>query len=85
MNHLAAGDQLGLAWRTSIGEGSPGEGQLLARPVIADGRVFTMDGEATIRAFDARSGASVWQLEQDDADGLIGGGLAYAWAGCSPP
>ena len=54
MNHLAAGDQLGLAWRTSIGEGSPGEGQLLARPVIADGRVFTMDGEATIRAFDAR-------------------------------
>ena len=78
MNHLAAGDHLGLAWRTSIGEGSPGEGQLLARPVISGGRVFTMDGEATIRAFDARSGASVWQLEQDDADGLIGGGLAYA-------
>jgi outer membrane protein assembly factor BamB len=78
MNHLAAGDQLGLAWRTSIGEGSPGEGQLLARPVIAGGRVFTMDGEATIRAFDTRSGTSLWQLEQEDADGLIGGGLAYA-------
>jgi outer membrane protein assembly factor BamB len=78
MNHLAAGDQLGLAWRTGIGEGSPGEGQLLARPVIADGRVFTMDGEATIQAFDARSGTPLWQLEQDDADGLIGGGLAYA-------
>jgi outer membrane protein assembly factor BamB len=78
MNHLAAGDPLGLAWRASIGEGSPGEGQLLARPVVADGRVFTMDAEATIRGLDAGSGKSLWQLEQDDADGLIGGGLAYA-------
>jgi outer membrane protein assembly factor BamB len=78
MNHLAAGDRLSLAWRTSIGAGSPGEGQLLARPVVADGRVFTMDGEATIRAFDAGSGAALWQLEQNDTDGLIGGGLAYA-------
>ena len=50
MNHLAASDQLSLAWRASIGEGSPGKGQLLARPVVANGRVFTMDGEATIRA-----------------------------------
>jgi outer membrane protein assembly factor BamB len=78
MNHLAAAAQLSLAWRDSIGEGSPGEGQLLARPVVADGRVFTMDAEGTIRAFAADSGASVWRLEQDEADGLIGGGLAYA-------
>jgi outer membrane protein assembly factor BamB len=80
MHHLAAGDQLNLAWRASIGSGSPGEGQLLARPVVAEGRVFTMDAEGMIRAFDADSGALLWQLEQDDdhADGLIGGGLAYA-------
>jgi outer membrane protein assembly factor BamB len=80
MHHLAAGDQLNLAWRASIGAGSPGEGQLLARPVVAEGRVFTMDAEGMIRAFDADSGALLWQSEQDDdhADGLIGGGLAYA-------
>ena len=80
MHHLAAGDQLSLAWRASIGAGSPGEGQLLARPVVAEGRVFTMDAEGMIRAFDAESGALLWQFEQDEdhADGLIGGGLAYA-------
>ena len=79
MNHLAAGDQLGLAWRASIGEGSPGQGQLLARPVIAEGRVFTMDGEATIRAFDARSGSVALAARAGRlTDGLIGGGLAYA-------
>jgi outer membrane protein assembly factor BamB len=80
MHHLAAGDQLSIAWRAGIGTGSPGEGQLLARPVVADGRVFTVDAEGMIRAFDADSGALLWQFEQDDdyADGLIGGGLAYA-------
>jgi outer membrane protein assembly factor BamB len=80
MHHLAAGDQLNIAWRAGIGTGSPGEGQLLARPVVAERRVFTMDADGTIRAFDADSGALLWQFEQDDdyADGLIGGGLAFA-------
>ena len=80
MDHLAAGDQLNVAWRAGIGTGSPGEGQLLARPVVAEGRVFTMDAEGMIRAFDADSGEMSWQFEQDGdhADGLIGGGLAYA-------
>jgi hypothetical protein len=44
-----------------------------------------MDAEATIRALDAGSGKSLWELEQDDADGLIGGGLAYANGRRSPP
>ena len=80
MHHLAAGDQLSLAWRAGIGAGSPGEGQLLARPVVAEGRVFTMDADGMIRAFGADGGSLLWQFEQDDdhADGLIGGGLAYA-------
>ena len=79
MQHLAAGDQLNIAWRAGIGTGSAGEGQLLARPVVAEGRVFTMDAEGMIRAFDADRGSLLWQFEQDgdDADGLIGGGLAY--------
>ena len=78
MHHLAAADQLGLAWRADIGAGSPNAGQLLARPVVAEGRVFTMDAEGTIRAFDAETGAPVWTYEQEATDGLIGGGLAYA-------
>jgi outer membrane protein assembly factor BamB len=78
MHHLAAADQLRLAWRVDIGAGASGEGQLLARPVIAEGRVFTMDAEGTIRAFDADGGAPSWTFTQDEEDGVIGGGLAYA-------
>jgi outer membrane protein assembly factor BamB len=77
MHHLAAADQLNLAWRADIGAGASDAGQLLARPVVAEGRVFTMDAEGTIRAFDADTGAPVWTFEQESADGLIGGGLAY--------
>jgi outer membrane protein assembly factor BamB len=78
MHHLAAADQLRLAWSADIGAGDADEGQLLARPVVAGGRVFTMDAEGTIRAFDADGGRPVWTFEQEEADGLIGGGLAYA-------
>jgi outer membrane protein assembly factor BamB len=78
MHHLAAADQLDLAWRVDIGAGASDDGQLLARPVIAEGRVFTMDAEGTIRAFDAGGGAPLWTFSQDQEDGLIGGGLAYA-------
>jgi outer membrane protein assembly factor BamB len=78
MHHLAAADQLDLAWRVDIGAGAADDGQLLARPVIAEDRIFTIDAEGTIRAFDAGSGAPLWTFSQDQEDGLIGGGLAYA-------
>jgi outer membrane protein assembly factor BamB len=78
MHHLAAAQQLQLAWRVGIGSGDPDAGQLLARPVVASGRVFTMDAEGTIRAFDAASGQPAWTFEQDEPDSVIGGGLAYA-------
>ena len=80
MHHLAAGDDLALAWRADIGSGASGDSQLLARPVVAEGRVYTMDAQGLISAFDAASGARVWQHEPEglDADGgLLGGGLAY--------
>jgi len=78
MHHLDAADQLDLAWRVDIGAGASDDGQLLARPVVAEGRVFTMDAEGTIRAFGADSGAPIWASPQEETDGLIGGGLAYA-------
>jgi outer membrane protein assembly factor BamB len=79
MHHLAASDELQLTWRSSIGE-APEDGQLLARPVVAEGRVYVMDAAAKISAIDASTGAVVWEhqpegLDADDA--LLGGGLAY--------
>ena len=80
MHHLAANDDLKLAWRASIGSGASGDSQLLARPVVADGRVYTMDAEGAVSAFDVETGRRVWQLDPADidaGDGLLGGGLAY--------
>jgi outer membrane protein assembly factor BamB len=80
MHHLAASDDLTLAWRASTGSGASGDSQLLARPVVAAGRVFTMDAEGAISAFDVASGQRAWRLEPADldaGDGLLGGGLAY--------
>jgi outer membrane protein assembly factor BamB len=74
-HHLAANDDLRLAWRASIGSG----GRLLARPVVAGGRVFTLDAEGTVSAFDAQSGALAWRYEPLDLldEEELGGGLAY--------
>ena len=78
-HHLAADDDLQLAWSASIGTGSAGSGQLLARPVVAEGRVFTMDADGTISAFDAQSGSLAWRYEPEELtdEAELGGGLAY--------
>jgi outer membrane protein assembly factor BamB len=69
------------AWRASIGKGSSGTARLNATPVVADGKVFTIDTEAGVRAFDAATGQLLWQavvrLEKRDARAAFGGGVSY--------
>lgn len=81
MHHLAGGDRLLPLWQTKIGEGSGDDGRILTPPVIADGRIFTIDAIAEISAFDAKNGKLLWRidprLEGGEGDGF-GGGLAYA-------
>jgi outer membrane protein assembly factor BamB len=60
LGHLVAGANLSRAWTASIGEGSTRRALLNATPVIAGGRVYTIDTGATVRAFDAASGRPVW-------------------------
>jgi outer membrane protein assembly factor BamB len=81
MGHLAIGQSLGQAWEASIGEGGSVKGRLGAAPVTADGRVFTIDTQSTVRAFDARTGAQAWAtqfgVEKANRASLFGGGLAF--------
>ncbi len=81
MGHLALGSNLGLAWNTMIGQGSSKDARLAAGPVVADGRVYTIDTTSTVRAFDVRTGAPVWTasfgFEKDNRNALFGGGVAY--------
>jgi len=83
MQNLALGDAPKEAWSASIGSGKSAEWKHLAAPVMADGRVFTMDTDSSVSAFDADTGARIWQAdataESDDVgSGDVGGGIAYA-------
>jgi outer membrane protein assembly factor BamB len=55
--------------------------RLAASPIVANGRVFTIDTLGIVRAFDARTGASVWSSQTPSEKGnqasLYGGGIAY--------
>lgn len=80
MYHLAAPGKLEEQWSNDIGSGADSETLLLAQPVIVGNRVYTMDSEAEVRAYDVKTGDRLWRrsLEPDeDDDGTLGGGIAY--------
>lgn len=81
MQNLQAGEIRRAAWTVSIGSGADDDRPLVRAPIVAGGRVFTLDTENVVRAFDARSGKRLWETdlgEEEDVDGDAGGGgLAF--------
>jgi outer membrane protein assembly factor BamB len=80
MHHMEVGEQLERVWRTGIGSGAGKRSRLLAQPIVAEGRVFTMDAGAEVRAVDAKTGSTVWKRDvtpKDEDDTFAGGGIAY--------
>lgn len=81
MHHLMVPENLQRAWRVDIGSGSGGDQRILSGPIVAEGRLYTMDSDYEVRAFDAATGKAVWTRELSvpgDDDEAFGGGLAYA-------
>ena len=80
MEHVALGSSLGHAWTVSIGEGNSRSRRLGGPPVVSGGKIFTIDTVGTVRAFDATSGAAVWEAGFGDPEGdrdlMYGGGVA---------
>jgi len=78
--HLAYTGRLKRRWRADIGSGSSSDGQLIAKPVIAGNRVYTLDTEGKVRAFSKNSGKRLWETslkpENEDEEAGFGGGLA---------
>lgn len=70
-----------LLWSTKIGAGEGGRSRITADPVVAGGRIFTLDAAATVSAT-ATDGAPVWSTDlvpaRDRAKEGGFGGLAYA-------
>ncbi len=81
MPHLALGQSLGEAWSVSIGNAGNLSARLAAAPVVADNKIFTIDTQSTVRAFNAQTGASAWATqfgtERGNNASLFGGGVAY--------
>ncbi|MCY4543514.1 MAG: PQQ-binding-like beta-propeller repeat protein [Rhodobacteraceae bacterium] len=69
-----------LVWAADIGENTSSKQRLSAAPVVAGGRVFAMDADSTVSAFN-RSGERLWSnsLVPDEADSgeASSGGLGY--------
>ncbi len=79
MGNLQVSPSPARAWSAGIGEGGGYRRKITARPVVAGGRVFTMDSDAVVTAFDFASGRRLWRLDtqsDDDRSSNIGGGLA---------
>ena len=71
VEHVIAAPAFTVAWRRGVGAGSSRTRQVMA-PVVADnGRVFVLDGESTVSALDAGSGAQAWKvnIRPDEREG----------------
>jgi outer membrane protein assembly factor BamB len=79
MPHSALSSAPQLAWKAKIGAGSSRKNRIAAAPVVAGGRIFTMDAGTTVAAT-STGGAVLWSAdltaEFDAGGGLSGGGLA---------
>ena len=80
MGHVALGTALARAFSVSIGHGSSLTARLGSPPVVGGGRVYTIDTNATVRAFDAQTGGQLWAsqfgTERGNSASLYGGGVA---------
>ncbi len=81
MGQLALGNALANAWSVQAGRGSSLTARLAAEPIVANGRVYTIDTLGAVRSFDARTGGQFWASqtpnERGNESSLYGGGLAY--------
>jgi outer membrane protein assembly factor BamB len=80
MQHPALPARLTAAWKVSIGEGSSRYSRLTAQPVVADGRVYAMDGGVKVGAYAVSDGHPLWQVDlrpKGDLGNGFGGGIAY--------
>jgi outer membrane protein assembly factor BamB len=80
--HLALASAPQQAWSVSI-EGGDKRRRLASAPVISQNRLFAVDTQGAVNAFDATTGARLWRMaiggdEGDSSAALFGGGVSAA-------
>ena len=80
-DHPALSSSPSLAWSVSIGAGDGRKNRITADPVVADGRIYTLDAQARVTAV-STGGKILWSQDlvpQNDSNtDASGGGLAYS-------
>lgn len=80
VEHVIAAPNFQIAWKRNIGAGSARVGNVMA-PIVADnGKIFVLDGDSTVSAVSADTGAILWKTSvknpERDRSGGFGGGVA---------
>jgi len=76
IGHLSIGETITRAWSAKIA-GSSLRVRLAAAPVVYGGRLYAVDTDGMVHAFDTATGAKVWQVAleaRDDGSGSVFGG-----------
>ncbi len=80
-DHAAFSTSPQLAWSTGIGSGNSRKHRITSDPVVAGGKVFTLDSQSTVTAVSTR-GSTLWSRDltpaHERARDASGGGLAFA-------
>jgi outer membrane protein assembly factor BamB len=79
MYHLGLNGDLGQAWRANAGEGANRYGRVVAEPVLAADRIYTMDADDIVTAFNSLTGERLWRFDPQPKDTdatTYGGGVA---------
>lgn len=81
--HIASGDELKEVWSKTFGSGNSKRDYLIAAPVIADQKIFAIDANAIVSAYDKENGKQLWKtklkprMREDKNIALKGAGIAY--------
>ncbi|WP_435418106.1 PQQ-binding-like beta-propeller repeat protein [Parerythrobacter aurantius] len=79
--HLALADTPGRAWTARIA-GASNRVRFGAAPVVGGGKLFAVDTEGTVNAFDAATGAKLWsyrmEVDKTARNAAFGGGASYS-------
>ncbi|MEZ5708414.1 MAG: PQQ-binding-like beta-propeller repeat protein [Blastomonas sp.] len=79
MGHVGLGAPLGRVWTAGIA-GTSTRVRLAAAPVISEGKLFVMDTDGVVHAYDSRSGSPLWttslRVDGDGESSLFGGGAS---------
>jgi outer membrane protein assembly factor BamB len=79
--NVAGPTGLNQAWQAGIGTAGGYRQPLQASPIIAAGKIFTMDANANVTAFSAGSGRELWRCytrPKHNSEQNLSGGIAYA-------